>query len=330
MKRPDGFDISTAPQPVKPRKAVRMPGPSSPSPAPGDPRSKARPRLFRAQNRQETIDIAARLRAREKRVPEATPPLDRQARRDLRAAARARRRYEKKEVRRFTRQSRRRRVTLLVAAGSAAALTGLVAVAVYSPLLELQTIRIEGTARIDVDDVYAAVDDQLGTPLALVDQNRITSALSDFPLIRSYVTEAVPPDTMVIHIVERSPIGSIASGSGFALVDPAGIVIERSEERLPGVPLIELGEHDTDSTAFDAAVEVLLALPDSLLGQLDTITATTRDDVRLQLAGGGAQILWGSAEDSGVKAQVLAAALAQNFPNVSVYNVSAPGQFSYR
>ena len=56
-----------------------------------------------------------------------------------------------------------------------------------------------------------AVDGQLGVPLALLDEDRIRTELGEFSLIRSYVTELVPPDTLLIHIVERAPIGVIAT-----------------------------------------------------------------------------------------------------------------------
>lgn len=233
-------------------------------------------------------------------------------------------------MRRFTRRSRRRRVAWAVTLGIGSTMLALLAVAVYSPLLALRTIQIDGTSRLNPDDLYAAVDGQLETPLALIDFDRITEELGDFPLVRSYVTETVPPHTLIIHIVEREPVGSLPAGSGFDVVDPAGVVIEKSQARMPGVPLIDIGGEGSDSAAFDAAVEVLVALPEPVLVQLDTIVASTRDDVRLTLAGGGAEIIWGSADDSAIKARILAAALAQNYPDVVEYNVSAPGQLTYR
>ncbi|MEY2848848.1 MAG: hypothetical protein RI885_1513 [Actinomycetota bacterium] len=214
--------------------------------------------------------------------------------------------------------------------GFVVVMVALVAVAVYSPLLALRSIEINGTQRIDPARLLEAVDGQLDTPLALVDFPAIDDQLGAFPLIRSYVTETRPPGTLVIHIVERQPIGAVAVGGGFTLVDPAGVVIEKAQARIDGVPLIDVGGADADGAAFDAAVEVLLALPDPVLSMLDTITARSKDDVTLSLAGGGATIIWGSADQSDYKARVLAAALANSFPGVSEYNVSAPGQLTYR
>ncbi len=255
---------------------------------------------------------------------------ERQAKRDLRRAEARRRRFERSEVRRFTRRTRRRRITLATIGAVVAVLLGMIAVAVYSPLLALKTIEIDGTSRIDPAALHDAIDEQLDTPLALIDFDEITESFRSFPLIKSYVTETIPPDTLVIHIVERQPIGALPDGSGFTLVDPAGIVVERSEARIEGVPLIDIGSAGADTPAFAAAVEVLLALPDSVLSRLDTVTASTKDDVSLTLAGDGARIIWGSADRSDYKARVLAAALENDFPGVTEYNVSAPGQLTYR
>lgn len=315
MKRPDGFDQRTAPEPAPVR--TRSP-------------LRSRGRMTQADRIREPEPVSTPRPAPTPSPGPSSARLDRLARRALRRAEAKRRRFERSEVRRFTRRSRRRRVTWAVVAGFVVVLLGLVAVAVYSPLLALRSIEIDGTARVDRAQVLDAVDGQLQTPLALVDFSLIQEQLGSFPLIKSYVTETRPPDTLVITVVERQPVGAISDGGGFSLVDPAGIVVERSQARIAGVPLIDIGTAGVDSSAFDAAVEVLLALPDTVLAALDTITARTKDDVRLTLAGGGASIIWGSADRSDYKARVLAAALANNFPNVSEYNVSAPGQLTYR
>lgn len=210
-------------------------------------------------------------------------------------------------------------------------MAGLLAIAVYSPLLALRTITIDGTARVNANDVHAAVDDQLGTPLALLDQNRITAELSAFPLIRSYVTEIVPPDTLVIHIVERQPVGELFTGGVYHLVDPAGIVLQESVDRVAGVPVIDLGGKDAKSAAFDSVVHVLLALPPELLAQVDSVSAQTQDDVSFVLAGVGQRVAWGSAEDSAKKAIVLSRLIAITDPALAgQFDVSAPGNAIFK
>lgn len=253
------------------------------------------------------------------------------ARAELRRAARERRRAERAEVRRFTRRARNRRVAIAAVIGTVATLLGLVLTAVYSPILALREVRVEGTSRVSAEEVVAALDGQLGVPLALLDFGAIETELGAFPLIRSYVTETLPPDTLVIHVVEREPVGSVAVTGGYQLVDPAGIVLQESVDRLPGVPLIDLAGAVVSSPAFDSAVQVLLSLPPALLAQVDTISAHTQDDVTLVLTGVGQRVAWGSADDSVQKAALLAALIAVTDPaQAGEFDVSAPSNGVFR
>ncbi|MES1169695.1 MAG: FtsQ-type POTRA domain-containing protein, partial [Leifsonia sp.] len=200
---------------------------------------------------------------------------------EARAAARARKRYERLEVKRFTRRARRRRTGWFVSVLLVGAVGGLVAVAVFSPLLALRTITVQGTSRLDPATIEKAVDGQRGSPLALLDYGELTRDLAPYSLIRSYSTEIVPPDTLVIHVVERTPIGAIQGADSFDLVDPAGITIESSKVRPVGYPLIQLGDGRLNGPGFASMAQVLLALPPALLAKVDTITAQTHDDVSL-------------------------------------------------
>lgn len=316
MKRPEGFGSrrEQAPPEPAPARAPRQPK------QPKQPKAAKPPKAERAP--------------RAPREPRIRPSkADRPAagsRAELARAARERRRAERAEVRRFTRRQRTRRIAWLSVAGVLAVLAALLLVAVYSPLLALRTIVVEGTSRIPAAEVEAAVSGQLGTPLALIDFDRLEQDLTAFPLIRSYATKAVPPDTLVIQIVERQPVGQVAVTGGYELVDPAGVTIAQSSERVPGYPFID-SRGDLQGTAFRSMVEVLLALPSDLLATVDSISATTQDDVALVLTGVGQQVRWGSAEDSATKARVLAALIAVTDPATpGVFDVSAPGTAVFR
>jgi cell division protein FtsQ len=249
------------------------------------------------------------------------------ARRRESASAKAKR----AEVKRFTRHARRRRIgwlTVLAILGTTAAL---IAVAVFSPILALREIRVDGTTRLDPAVIQEAVSGQLGTPLALLDEARLRDELGEFTGIRSYVTELVPPGTLVIHIVERTPLGVITTPAGFEVVDAAGVVLDSSPARPDGLPLLQVDDDGAEGAAFAAMVEVLVALPPSVLAQVDSIGARTRDDVTLTLAGSEQRVVWGSAADSDRKADILAALLAR-FASAGPgeYDVSAPGSAVFR
>lgn len=347
MKRPEGFDPpgrDAAATPSRRTRAARptaapkrpAPAPTRSTPTPTPPAPSVPGAAPRASAPRETAPPRppGPGAARAPRAQPAAPRPSRTggpSRADLRADARARRRAERAEVKRFTRRARHRRLALAAVAGTILTLVGLILTAIYSPLLSLRTVTVDGTARVDAAEVAAAVEEQLGTPLALLDYDRITTNLGAFPLIRSYVTEIVPPDTLLVHISEREPVGTIEVGGRFRLVDPAGITLEESAERIPGVPLIELAEANTESAAFRSMVEVLLSLPGELLAQVDRISAHTQDDVVLVLDGVGQQVRWGSADESERKAVLLAALIGQIDPGrAGVFDVSAPTNGIFR
>jgi cell division protein FtsQ len=208
------------------------------------------------------------------------------------------------------------------AIGVVTALVAVLAIAVFSPILALRTIRVEGTTAIQASTVQDALSSQLGTPLALLDDGRIRSELSHIILIRSYVTEVVPPDTLVVRIVERKAIGALRTGSSYEQVDPAGVVLATSATPA-GLPVIQIGTSGVSSAGFAAAVKVLLAMPASVLAQVGSISATTLDNVSLTLMQGNQTILWGSATQSDLKAAALAI-LLKRCVGQPVLNVTAP------
>jgi cell division protein FtsQ len=245
--------------------------------------------------------------------------------------SRERRRFERMEVRRFTRRARNRRLAIASVSGLIVTLIGLVLAAVYSPLLALREISVDGASRVDESEVQLVLEGHLGTPLALLDFGKIESQLGAFPLIRSYVTETRPPGTLLIHIIERQPVASIKDGSQYLLIDPAGVAIQESVERIPGVPLIDLGTREISGALFDSIIELLLALPAPLLAQVDTVTARTQDDLRMTFTGVGQQVSWGSSADSAAKAVLLGALIGVTDPTrPGLFDVSAPSNGVFR
>ena len=79
------------------------------------------------------------------------------------------------------------------------------------------------------------------------------SELSHIILIRSYVTEIVPPNTLVVRIVERKPSAYCTPARATPSVDPAGVVLATSGTPA-GLPVIDIGNAGVNSAGFAAAV----------------------------------------------------------------------------
>lgn len=335
MKRPEGFDPgASGPAPEQAARSTERPesarGRRTPA-KPAIPAKSERAAVGGSPARDSAGGDPATTRTEKQARPPKRPKPRRElsparlAQREARRAARERRSFERSEVRRFTRRTRHRRAAWFTAGGVVVVLGALIAVAVYSPLLALERIEIAGTSRLQPEEIHDAVDGQLGTPLALVDFDDLKKELAGFSLIRSYVTEAVPPHTLIIHISEREPVGSLMTAGGYTLVDPAGVEVEETDTRPDGVPIIDTPDADDQGPVFEAVVEVLLALPDPVLAQVDSVSATTMDDVTLVFTGVGQRVVWGSADRSELKARVLEKLMAlQDAGALVEYDVTAP------
>ncbi|GAA2174986.1 hypothetical protein GCM10009846_23050 [Agrococcus versicolor] len=238
------------------------------------------------------------------------------ARRAERASARA----ERSEVRRFTAASRRRVRRGAIAVGVLAASFALLVGLVHSPLMAVRDIEVQGSQRVDAVAIQAALGGQLGQPIATVTDAGIREDLERFTGLQSFVVDVVPPGTIVVRVVERQPVVVDEVDGQDVMLDPAGVGLGMPDgTALPRLESVEVG-----SDAYVAVASSLVAMPQALRAQIATITATTSDDVTMTLAS-GQQVVWGSAEDARLKADVLAALVAAADPATPVtFDVSAP------
>jgi cell division protein FtsQ len=248
------------------------------------------------------------------------------ARRKLREATKARKAFERDEVRRFTAHLRRRRQAWTAIAASLGAVLLFVAIGVFTPVMALEDIQVTGTTRVSADEIKNALAPELGKPLPLVSQGVIQQAMESQILVKSYSTESLPPHTLLIKVVERAPVGYLPnSEGGFTIVDPAGVVIEKVTAKPAGIPLFSVADNNIAAPGFQAGIDVLQSLPASLAGQVGQVIAKTTDDVVIVLAGSGARVFWGGPDNAALKSKVLASLLATNpVGSVREYDVSSP------
>jgi cell division protein FtsQ len=193
---------------------------------------------------------------------------------------------------------------------------GVAWVVFWSSLLATRNVEVVGTSRLSAADVLAAADVPLGQPLARLDTAGVRARVAELAPVESVDVARVPPGTVRLEVVERTPIAVLPDASGLQLVDASGVVFAAVPERPAGLPLVE-AESDRGR---QAGIEVAAQLPADLRTQVEALQATTSDDVSLRLPE-GVTVLWGSSADSERKTIVLRALLTQP---ASIYDVSAP------
>lgn len=176
--------------------------------------------------------------------------------------------------------------------------------------------RTVGEARID----YAA-EVPTGTPLARVDLDAIRARVESIPAVRRAEVSRSWPDTVRIEVTERTPVAVIDQGAGLRALDPDGVLFGSYDVPPRNLPLVRTPP-DTDGEALEEGARVIDSLPAGIARRVEVIEVSSVDEIELVL-GGGRRVVWGSAEDSDQKAEVLAVLLEQ--PGNQI-DVSVPGR----
>ena len=257
-------------------------------------------------------------------------PGEKLQRQRLNTLAKAPRRITQREldnslIGRMVSSRRAKRIIASISVGSIAILLAIVAGATFSPALAIKEIYVTGTERIQPELISKALQGHIGTPLPLLDENEVAKSLASFALIESFSATAVPPNGLQVKISERQAISIVALKGERWLYDPAGVKVAQatgSEE----LPEIQISEEPRNSQRYRNAIEVLMALPEDLLHQVEFIEARSKDDVQMSLRNSREQrIIWGDSSDSVLKSKVLQALMANHRKTQSVtFDVSSP------
>lgn len=238
-------------------------------------------------------------------------------------AARARKQHERAEIKRFTRHRRARRRGVIIGASAFVLLLALLAAAIYSPLMNVTDVRVEGTQRLNADEVTSALEPIKDRPIAQVKDGDVEAILREFVLVQSYTVQRIPPNTVIVHIIERQPIGVIEQNGSVTVVDGAGVSLWEDPRAKGSLPVITTSP--SKRAEFAELGHVLTALPADVLQTIATVQAETVDSIRFTLRD-GRKVVWGSSSDTQTKLTVLQALMNATDGSASEFDVSSPEQ----
>ncbi|MGO1509289.1 MAG: cell division protein FtsQ/DivIB [Actinomycetaceae bacterium] len=206
-------------------------------------------------------------------------------------------------------------------------LGGAVWALLFSPLTALDEVSASSTAEspyVDLEEVSAAADPQLGTPLARVDTGAVDEAVSALPGVADAEVVRSWPHGLEIEVAPRVPVAVTQEGDGWALLDETGSEVATVAEPDGTLPQVDVPDDPDQATrALERLLGALGEMPTELRSQVASASATSPGVITLTLAD-GAEVLWGSEEDSALKSEVLLVLLEQA-PS-SRYDVSVPGR----
>lgn len=191
----------------------------------------------------------------------------------------------------------RRRLRLLVSALVVVALAvGSVAL-VRSPLLDVDTIRLEGAEHTATASAASAAGLGRGrTPMLTLDRRTMARRVEALPWVASAKVGREWPSTVVIRVIERVPVATVPVPNGFALVDADARILGTTTTAPPGLVAIAVpARRRVPGTSVESSVrsalDVVIALPERL-------AATTRGVV---ITGVGANATFDLDLTTGVK-----------------------------
>ena len=191
----------------------------------------------------------------------------------------------------------------------------------FSSLLAVDRVQVRGTDHLEVSEVLEAADVPPGRPLVRVDLDRASRRVEALAAVRSATVERRWPGTVVVTVEERRSVAVAQIGDRIAGIDSEGVVFRtyrKAPDDLPRVRVVG----DVDRDALAEAALVVASLPDDLAAQVRRIDVETIDKISLVLKG-RRTVVWGSGEESALKADVLAALVKAQ--KARTYDVSVPG-----
>lgn len=232
--------------------------------------------------------------------------------------------------RRFARRQWARRWLSLRYVLVALAVVAVVATSIHLVFFSarLQVVRVEVVGNDLLSDarVREIADVPLGEQLALVDLSRADARVGSLAEVRSVDVTRSWPDAVRIEVVERTAVAVVEIAGRLRGLDPDGVVFREYRTAPRGMPRIQPGAA-AGTDALKEAATVVSALPDGLSTRVDHVEVATVDQITLVMRD-GRQVMWGSAEESALKAQVVDRLLAAQ--KASVYDVSVPGNPTVR
>lgn len=213
---------------------------------------------------------------------------------------------------------RRRIIAGIVAAVVLAVVAGGIYLVRFSPAFVVSTVSVQGTHLIGADTVRTTAAVPMGQPVAAVDTQAIAKRVASLKQVASVTVSRDWPHGVTIRVTERTAAFQRRAGASYQWVDASGIIFHTAPAAQKG--LITATTSGTDNRILRDVATVMGALPASLRGQVTGITATGADSITLRLSG-NRTVVWGSAENSELKASVLGPMLTTKG---SVFNVSSP------
>ena len=236
-------------------------------------------------------------------------------------------RQRRVEVRR---QQGRRRLWFLVAVAVALAAAAAAVGATRTPLLDVDRVEVRGATHTSRTALLAAGGLDRRPLMVEVDPRAVSRDIKALPWVLDARTTREWPGTVVVEVTERAPAAAVRAGSGWAVVDATGRVLDVGPTRPPNIPALNgttaPGPPGTSlPDAADGSLGVVASLPPALLPRVGEVVTTPAGEAVLQLVPPGGEIRLGRPVDLEAKLTSALTILEKaNVARLAVLDVRVP------
>jgi len=202
---------------------------------------------------------------------------------------------------------------------------GLVWLVWFSTVLVATDVEVEGMSTLRAEAIRQQADVPLGVQLARLDTVAIETRVARMERIDKVDVRRRWPNTVLVSVKERVPVGWVLSNGAIRYVDRNGIDFRTVSSEPENLLEIRIDTEDplVRQQALEAVTRVITFLRSKaheIYAQIQYVSAETQDSVHLRLTEKRI-VVWGSAERDEEKAVVLRPLLRVDAER---YDVSAP------
>ena len=227
-------------------------------------------------------------------------------------------------VRRFMARARQRRLRAAlpwaVGLGVLLVLGGVTWLIYGTPVLGVRDVKVVGAQLLTPGQVREAVGVPADEPLARVDLDHVRARVRAIPAVDRVVVRRSWPSTLVVEVVERTPVAVVPAGKQFTLIDRSGVPYETVAGKPPGLPVLRLATPGPSDQDTRSGLTVLESLSDELREQLVEVSVAAPAQIKLELRK-NRTVVWGDDTQSERKSQVATVLLRRAGSEI---DVSAP------
>ncbi|WP_297081290.1 cell division protein FtsQ/DivIB [uncultured Demequina sp.] len=199
-------------------------------------------------------------------------------------------------------------------------------VLLLSPVFALDLEKVEASGYgtvVDPAAIEEIVAEHAGTSVALLNTGHVEHQIEALAGVKEARVERVWPSGLRVTLTSAEPVAAIPLADGtYVMLDERGVQVDEGAEAPDDLPVVNVPLDAEDTRILDGVISVIDQLPVAMRDRVQDIEASTEDSIQFVLRD-GPRVEWGSAEESALKAEVLAV-LLQEAGDAELIDVSAP------